>query len=1723
MAVGISGSWGGSSITSVSASHRISGNNLYIDMTSSNSGATRPRTLVNLYINGSRVYSTGYSDNFGGWPCANGSYTYGPVDISGWSSFTYQLKGNFGYNNEGQASSVATVQLWAKPGQIYVTKSANNSSGNVVNSGDQAIDSSWQYIRPAHESKSFAGDSFTFWWDKNNPGSMGNNAWPRSAAQLSVGGTNKHTAWVSHGDGDDRYDTYSVTIEEDWMGQNVYAYIRKEFHNSAGNIVGYDQAAGHYIQPKPTIDSDAQLRSKRFYTGTSSCAVWHLTKYNISSNGYGTRCSQTNIGSITGNTALSSEAVKLSLGAYGVGVAGEFWFGDKSFNGDYSTPSSPLDFHSLKFTPGTEAKSAIVFNWINIYNPRTGAEARLGYAEANEDTIQIVSGSVDLPVIDKISASSGNGTTIILENNKKIYTNQENVKITWKIDHSGNDHGWGYDIRSSGNSSNSACSPSKVIGRDGCNIMPAAGIDKWETPYGRLDANTTATVQHDAITESGVNRKVVVIPYITDNDGYKIFGEKTRSYVESPTYNMIKIKVPDVPTLDKWKNTLPAIDGVKDEIKWEATSPANWGNVTDFAYGYKLRYKIGNDTTKADGWQWSFIDTPTTTNTKFSGSFKQVYNRTSYTNCVGELSATNYYSTVWDGYLDFQSNFASKSYAIAAKDPYSATTGAVTTPKATTLLTEVPYEFQCPQEDINGNALIQTTKISIDGGTAEDITSPTYTTSTPDSLSGNLTLKFDKLKLSTRSLARGAHTIKITNEVATYFDSTTPVTNHVYFGTTTVTSNTLNVEVAELPKKPKLNTPNPQFHKAGAHRRISFTWTPDDWGCLDTTYNNRHFNYELIDPDGNVIMSAAGSKNDTSFNTNFLLVSPTHEGVYTFKIRQTTVVGSSDWAIQTIEIQKANEPSNSEIIATDVLALPNWQWNLKINPGNNGSYVKLPTTMPSTTFDFQTDKYLAGGIDNNPVAANFERSARIEMTLKSQNLSTKTSVIDWKFVMKDGLGLNQYAGGTISNQVDMTGSIVNLNGNNVYTQPAGNIDAYHDRVIKTGSITVNHNKDTSFGKTNFYNAMFTGDISANIGGTNVTGLLKGMALPATPDSRIEGRYKVELVLPTYIDNLIGTESYEVYENHNRVDIKDFANSKYTGDSIWYDYNDGSALTKDPIHEYEITTTLPKTRIFNLYENNGDFENGEVLQGTSGCIVTDPTNSYSGNHYLHIGTTCILDGAFSAGHKYYFRMMAQTSGSKTYTLDFDGEIITLNTNGNGTWRKINKIFELSGNSAKVTLSCEDWDSDSNIDSLILVDLTNTFGSSKEPDIETFEKLIDLDNIKYFEDLTVGGNNKYSIKIYDRKMNGYSVIKTITGWTTINNGVRLDRNYTTNLDGYENGLYKILVTYERNYTAKTVRETEYFDVIPPEVKIYNSSHIISCSETSDDIPFQLSVDVYAGTDIHEVEYSMDYGKTWSRLSVTRSDGAHRYFEKRLNLTWLDEIWIKAHGKNPVSEKTRSFYHEMPSDYKVWLSWNERKENKLTEDFYTVYEYNYDELEDLFSAGELKLTIDSSNKITNPHVYAGFIDAKTEEWVNMNSLNYSGVGTPDILANDGIHNTSITLTNALLDRRDIVFRIGFKADKGTIINDNITFIPRLVQGSKNNILDINKIFSEYKDRTLKYKYPNNKIAVTKGCCTVTNNKDNSFTITRETKPDTNFIRRLSMSYKGADTKKVRRIKKI
>lgn len=1213
--------------------------------------------------------------------------------------------------NGGSKSATLTVGYgYIAPSISVHTASTNNTSGNQLWAGWQSWGSNSWSLQTQSGSTSYAGDSFTFNWQVSHS-SSGVNASPDTRLALFRRSGSGHTTsqdTLIHlvrdwGSVSSINTDYGYTASTSDCNNYIVAGLRQDWYTSYGSARAAHQIGrGHFINAQPSVSGSASLRSMRFYTGTASCKVWQINSYSTSNNGYG--MIMDNSAGYTGSTNVSTKfQCQLTNGGSVNNASGWYW-GSGAFNGNYSLPTA-LSVHSTKVavSGSNPVKPLMYTNW---YNPRTGATGRLGYKSIDlaSGPISIVSGSIELPTIDSIVPTSGDGTTVIVADTKHVWTTQSNLKLTYKVNHSGNSNGFGYDARINENGGSYASTTGA-----GAPLVPVQ-LNLWSGNYGVLNhTGSTVTLQHDSIPTTGSSRSIAIVPYITDSGGYKIFGAANTSngLVTSTPYTIYKITKPSVPTLSKWSNTLPAIDGVKDRVQWSAVSPSSWGNVTDFTTGFKLKYKIGADKARSDGYEWYFTNSPSNTNTSFSGYFDETYDRSLNTASSARLAATNRYDTVWNSYLDFQSDFTTeKSFNITAKTPYNKTAGTLTMDPSngnhTVLATEVPFIFTCPNQDsLNATDLIRTTTMIIDGGTPIEISNPNYTLGTANSLTGLRKVTWSSLRAATTALARGAHTLKVECEVLSYFKSTTPIENNVYLGASKVVSPVMNIEVAEMPKKPTMGTPSPAFYNAGQERTMTFPWTTNDWGCLDTTNNNRHFEYQLLNPAGTVISSGTIAKDKTSWSYTFT-PNNTNLGTYTFKLKEVTVVGGSDYATQTFEILKAIEPDKATINTTQVIALDGWGWDLSITPGGNGSF-KPVTTAPITRH--KVDIIQPG---YNMYNTSFN------------SLSSSITAV---------------SGGWYKLNINNTGTGVTYS--NFFTKYNSHVkpDTNYTYVIEVRNVALNTAKN--------------GSISLSIGNTGGQG--------SWMDYNVDS--------DTYTQIKTGTGLSITKAGTYFIPVKTKADTKSLGGSGYSTPTDNSMLSRDFF-------TIP-----------------------------------AGDSYSMEFRVSLVEGEATADDFAY----------QAYTEPF--------------------------------------------------------------------------------------------------------VTNLVAWTNSNNGVNIAKSYTHDLGAYTDGSYWFEITYERYYTTKKTTDVYHTQIIPPEVNISDLSYVIVDEVTEDVIPFMINIEVFASTLDWSCYYSIDYEKTWIEIPLTETIKAKKYFRVKLPLKYLDVVKIQAFGSNPVDQEFYTTQREMPSSYKVWLSYANR----------------------------------------------------------------------------------------------------------------------------------------------------------------------------------------------------------
>ena len=1252
-------------------------------------------------------------NNNGGITAGYHSFTFSGLAYSTYYSFDISydvratLSGSYQDTWSGTVGATTSPPPYEKATQTFTTSSKNNTTGNT-SANTRNVDGSGTNTG---STPNYAGDSFTFSWSSSN-GGYGKDCNPTSTATLQRDTTTIETKWSNVANAS-KSATTNRTISVDDMGHTLYAVMGKSWKNSSGSTQYVTQKNGHAIQSGPSLSANCTLRSTKFYTGTPSCVVWRATTFNTTTNGYGILAKSSNSSGVTGGTTVSKNKVRLGIDNSDGNVG--LYFGNGAFNANWSLPTSPLNIHTQKVTVNSVSGAAQAST--GYYNPRTGSSSRLSRLTSSMGTVTVASGTVDLPVIDSILPASGNGTTVIVNETQRVYTTQTSPNIVYRVNHSGNKSGFGYDAILTDNSGTYG---SSYYETQNCSLVPVR-TDNWNSYQAVMENTSDAfTITIPNLTTAGAQKTITMIPYITDGSGAKIWGEKTRAYVTSTPYTYYLIQKPGVPTLNEWTNTLPAIDGVRDVIHYTITSPSSFGNVKDFECGYKIRYQVGAEKEREGGYEWEYVNSPTTTNTKFNGTITEVYDRSLNTSSSASVAATSRFSYIWYAYPEFQSDFsAAKSYAIAAKDWYKPTTCSIRLTEPVTLRLNVPFILTCPSDTINGNTLIQTTTLIIDGKESSTITPPTYVTSTPNKLTGQLTISIDETRDVTPILARGVHTLKVKNEVATYFDSMEPVSNHVYFGNTTLMSNEVSFEIGEIPRKPITEEPVPSNTYAGQERTFEFKWSPNDWGCLDTEHNNWHYEYRLEGPIDSankrgLITSDELDKNTTFWSYTFTPESPQTEGEYVFRVRQTTFLGHSDWSDETFLIQPAEEPTLSTITTSDLIGLDEWEWTLNIHPGINGTY--MPLDDPSVRIKADVIKPKTNFKLYNPDSYDMVKN-----------------IIPWTTYNNLEYLFNRYAS-PFGDYVDNAHSLlVTYERNYTVTPRARYLDNYT-------------NGENLFNCNDIYPLVSRTHTSVSVGSEDY--------ITFTADAQAYDSSESLIDFYTGLSPLIPGEDYTVV-----VEIQSVSGDGYFKP---FDVKSSTQIVSDEEKEYRLTTLKAGSKMF--------------IPVTAKQINPDTNADYS------LGT---------------------------------------------------KVSAVSGKTLELTC-----------------------------------------RISIIKDTEVNENNF---------------------------------------------VYKSFDTTE----GKPMIETAVFPIALPDIAVIDHSHIISCTEGSDIIPFQLYVDCFACTLEYQVWHSLDYGRTWIEVTDYEDDGRLKHFKKEIELSWTDEIWIKAHGKNDTAETDKQWVHEMPTDYLAWLSWFNKKE--------------------------------------------------------------------------------------------------------------------------------------------------------------------------------------------------------
>lgn len=870
-------------------------------------------------------------------------------------SYTFSSQKTFSISN-----SITLPATWVAPTQTFVTTATNTTTNNTSSSSRSFTDNTH-----VSGNTSYVGDSFSYTWDKNNQASVGSNANPGSYAYLARSSTNKsgsvnnhpsigtdiHTAWGwTHG-GDDLYvGGYTYTAVPADGGNYLLACMYKYYEDASGNACHFHQANGHYIQDIPTISATYTVRSRKLYRSSPSTVVVQLSAISITTNGYRIHRRNSDMGIVEFHTCTVSGFASASRGSADNGQTSNYSMSGRTYQLVWKNAAAS------NVSAGTYSSGV----YSRYQSPNLTAAYTTGHdLRTVSNALAVVDGSFskiaakNFKITNPSSQYPTSASTMNFLLGWEYDGTHNNVRGDYRIERSIDGSTWGVGGISGG-----------TVYKDwrGWTVDTDLSSTGW-----RIDQSGTTYVFADvSLSTTGYYYRISLIPSSTDSAGYQIFGDPIY-LVSDKIYRVI---IPAVPKVNYLTSILPPIVGIANDFYYKYQNTTDWGNFSpNTDYGH-IRRQYYDDS--------HYEDLTDTSNITASGYVEGVYSKTVPSTSTGSLSLrvkSSVKTTNWSDteFTSAQSNY--KSLALIAQKKYSITASdvAISTPLATTLLRNIPFTLALPSKTINGNYLINSGSIYVDGAKSSDFNDLSYTlgdvagwgttfvggntTLGSDgvctSISGDRSISFANKSWSTDTLTRGVHTIRVDVEILTYFDSDgvrtingtdyNLPTNHVLFGSTGVlSSNTLTVEIGDIPAAPTINIPNPQFFNAGQERKLTWTFSPNDWGVNDTTYNNRHYDYELYNPAGTKIQSGTIAKGTTSYTYTFT-PSNADLGSYKFRLRQVNVLGVSTWVESEIEIQKAIEPTTSTITTSEIVALADWDYSLSIVPGNNGSYEPVTT------------------------------------------------------------------------------------------------------------------------------------------------------------------------------------------------------------------------------------------------------------------------------------------------------------------------------------------------------------------------------------------------------------------------------------------------------------------------------------------------------------------------------------------------------------------------------------------------------------------------------------------------------------------------------------------------------------------------------------------------------------------------------------------------------------
>lgn len=771
-------SWSRSSTTGSSST---------ISYTVTVSGGSTNARYVNggtyVTIGGNVVYNTGNNGNTR-IRMTNGDKASGTITFNHSNEYTFSIRIRMynwytsaaGGNRDG-SKSFTLPALWQAPTQTFRTYARNNQTNNATDSGNRG------YTDNTHSSGAtgYVGDTFYYVWDKNDQANVGNNCDPSSYAYLARSdsnnsglvnnhpstGTDIHTVWNwTYGAGD-LYADYTRTATTDDSGKYLLACMYKHYKDASGTACHFHQANGHYIQKIPTMSANYTLRSHRFYTGTPSLCAVTFNSVSITTNGY-----------LIHNRVWPGGMIELhaSVHASGTSCWAYLWNGttttDWSLSRTYQLYSTPCTVTAVNST-----NSGI---YTKYQSPNLASSTNTGYdlyVHHNND-IQLVSGT-----FDKIVASDLKLTSPV-----SLYpTSKETVNfvVDWKYNGTKSNVRGDYRIESSTDGvtwTTEAISGSPIY-KDWSNRV-YCDLDRSSTGWAIDQSGTNFVFVGVKLSTTGLYYRITLIPSSTDSEGYQIFGDP----IQLITNKIYRVVLPLVPKTQYITSILPPIQGVDNKFFFKYQNTTNWGNYNDNTTFAHLR-RIYYDSTHYD----DFIDQ---SNITASAYIEGEYDKKIASNATGSVlfrTKSSVKVSDWDDteFTSAQSNY--KQIAIIAAKPYipTATEFKITTPLATTLLTNIPFSLALPNKTINGNSLINSGNIYVDGVKSSTFNGLEYklgdvagwdsvfvagnttlgSDGTCTSITGDRTVKFDKKEWTTDTLVRGVHKIKIDAEILTYFDS----------------------------------------------------------------------------------------------------------------------------------------------------------------------------------------------------------------------------------------------------------------------------------------------------------------------------------------------------------------------------------------------------------------------------------------------------------------------------------------------------------------------------------------------------------------------------------------------------------------------------------------------------------------------------------------------------------------------------------------------------------------------------------------------------------------------------------------------------------------------------------------------------------------------------------------------------------------------------------------